>query len=220
MAYSNVLEALKRSLMVPVFYHEDLETSKAVISICFEQGIELFEYTNRGEKALENFKVLMSFVRDEYPGKFLGIGTVKTPSEAEKFLPLKPDFLVSPLVNVEVGALCAAQDVPWMPGCLTPTEIHQASVNGASVIKIFPASSVQPSFIKAVKAVFPEISVMPTGGIKAEKEVLKEWLDAGVLCVGMGSELLDKKLIESRNWNDLRQKIKNAREVILSCTTK
>ena len=75
------------------------------------------------------------------------------------------------------------------------------------------------SFIKAVKAVFPEISVMPTGGIKAEKEVLKEWLEAGVLCVGMGSELLDKKLVESRNWTELRQKIKNAREVIISCTS-
>lgn len=106
-----------------------------------------------------------------------------------------------------------------MPGCLTPTEIHTADENGAAVVKIFPASSVQPSFIKAVKAVFPGISIMPTGGIKAEKTVLKEWIDAGVLCVGMGSELLDKKLVESKSWDELRQKIKNAREVILSCTT-
>lgn len=218
MADSNVLQALKRSLMVPVFYHEDLEISKAVISICFEEGIELFEYTNRGEKALSNFDALIKFVREKYPENYLGIGTVKTPSDAEKFLPLKPDFLVSPLVNLEVGSLCEKHNVPWMPGCLTPTEIHEASMHGAAVVKIFPASSIQPSFIKAVKAVFPEISVMPTGGIKAEKGVLKEWLDAGVLCVGMGSELLDKKLVESRNWNDLRQKIKNAREVILSCT--
>ena len=219
MPYTNVLEALRRSLMVPVFYHEDLETTKSVISICFEEGIELFEYTNRGAKAIENFEKLIDFTRAEYPGKFLGIGTVKTAEEAGIFLPMKPDFLVSPLVNPEVGALCQSHNVPWMPGCLTPTEIHQASVNGASVVKIFPASSIQPSFIKAIKAVFPNIHVMPTGGIKAEKEVLTEWLEAGVLCVGMGSELVDKKLVENKSWNELRQKIKNARQVIISCTT-
>ena len=212
-----LLDALKKSLMVPVFYHEDLETSKAVLSICFEEGLDVFEYTNRGAKAAANFAELISLTRKNYPGRFLGVGTVKTVAEAKVFLPMKPDFLVSPLVLPEVGALCAEHSVDWMPGCLTPTEIHTAETNGASVIKIFPASAIQPSFIKAVKAVFPAVSIMPTGGIKAESAVLKEWLDAGVLCVGMGSELLDKKLIENKSWDELRQKIKNAREVILSC---
>lgn len=217
MAYSNVLEALRRSLMVPVFYHEDLETTRAVISMSFEEGLEVFEYTNRGARALENFEKLIAFTRAEYPGKFLGIGTVKTAEEAKKFLPLKPDFLVSPMGNPAVAALCKEHDVPWMPGCLTPTEIFNASENGAAVIKIFPASAVQPSFVKAVKAVFPEIHVMPTGGIKPDKTVLKEWLDAGVICVGMGSELVEKKLLDTKSWDELRQKIRNAREVILSC---
>ena len=217
MADTALLEALKRSLMVPVFYHEDLETSKAVLSICFEEGLDVFEYTNRGAKAAENFAALIELTRANYPGRYLGVGTVKTAAEAQAFLPLKPDFLVSPVVIPEVGALCAEHGVAWMPGCLTPTEIHTAEINGASVIKIFPASAVQPSFIKAVKAVFPAVSIMPTGGIKAEADILKLWLEAGVLCVGMGSELLDKKLIENKSWSELRQKIKNAREVILSC---
>ncbi|MEO6915933.1 MAG: bifunctional 4-hydroxy-2-oxoglutarate aldolase/2-dehydro-3-deoxy-phosphogluconate aldolase, partial [Chitinophagaceae bacterium] len=175
------------------------------------------EYTNRGAKALENFEKLTVFVRAEYPGKFLGIGTVKTAEDAKKFLPLKPDFLVSPMGNPQVALLCKEHDVPWMPGCLTPTEIFNASENGAAVIKIFPASAVEPSFVKAVKAVFPEIHVMPTGGIKPEKAVLTEWLDAGAICVGMGSELIEKRLLEAGNWSELRQKMKNAREVILSC---
>ncbi len=125
---------------------------------------------------------------------------------------------MSPIVNPEVATICAQNDIPWMPGCITPTEIHLALNNGACVVKIFPASLVGPSYIKAVKAVFPEVIIMPTGGIKADKIILKEWLDAGVLCVGMGSELLERELILNKNWDQLRDKIKKARQLVLSCT--
>ncbi len=211
-----IIEALRRSLMVPVFYNEDYEVCEKVMSICFEEGIEVFEFTNRGIKAAENFEKMQVFVQRNYPGNYLGIGTVKTVTEATAFVKLKPAFLVSPIVNVEVANICVQNDIPWMPGCITPTEIHLALTNGASVVKIFPASLAGPSYIKAVKAVFPEVIIMPTGGIKADKSILKEWLDAGVLCVGMGSELLERELIRNKNWDQLRDKIKKARQLVLS----
>ena len=214
----SVRQALRRSLMVPVFYHESYEISEAVMSICFEEGIEMFEYTNRGAKAAENFERLQSKCLQNYPGRYIGIGTIKTVAEANQFVKLHPAFVVSPLVNTEVGSICAENNIPWMPGCLTPTEIQQASTHGASVVKIFPASAIAPSYIKAIKAVFPEVFIMPTGGIKADRAVLKEWFDAGVLCVGMGSELLDKELVQNKKWDELREKIKNARELVISCT--
>jgi 2-dehydro-3-deoxyphosphogluconate aldolase/(4S)-4-hydroxy-2-oxoglutarate aldolase len=211
------IEALRRSLMVPVFYNEDYEICERVLSICFEEGIELFEFTNRGAKAVENFEKMQELVQRNYPGKYLGIGTIKTVTEAVTFIKFKPDFIVSPIVNLEVGTICEQNDIPWMPGCITPTEIHFALTNGATVVKIFPASLVGPSFIKAVKAVFPGVHLMPTGGIKADKSILKEWFDAGVLCVGMGSELLERELIQHKKWDLLRDKIRKARQLIISC---
>ena len=212
-----IREALRKSLMVPVFYNEDYSVCEAVMSICFEEGIDMFEFTNRGAKAAENFDRLQQLARTKFPGKFIGIGTIKTVSEADQFLKLDPSFVVSPLVKTAVGEMCAAHQVPWMPGCLTPTEIQEASENGASVIKIFPASAVAPSYIKAIRAVFPDIYLMPTGGIRAEQASLKEWFDAGVWCVGMGSELLDRELVQNKKWNELREKVRKAREVVLSC---
>jgi 2-dehydro-3-deoxyphosphogluconate aldolase/(4S)-4-hydroxy-2-oxoglutarate aldolase len=212
-----IREALRKSLMVPVFYNEDYEVCEAVMSICFEEGIDMFEFTNRGAKAAENFDRLQQLARTKFPGKFIGIGTIKTVNEAEQFLRLDPSFVVSPLVKTAVGEMCAARQIPWMPGCLTPTEIQEASENGASVIKIFPASAIAPSYIKAIRAVFPDIYLMPTGGIRAEKASLKEWFDAGVWCVGMGSELLDRELVQHKRWNELREKLRRAREVVLSC---
>lgn len=213
----SIQEALRKGLMVPVFYHDDVEICESVLSVCFEEGIEMFEFTNRGANAKQNFERLQILVKSSYPGKYLGIGTVKTVEEAEFFVRLKPDFIVSPALNVEVGIICRQHDIPWMPGCMTPSEILQASINGASVVKIFPANVVGAAFVKAVKAVYPEIPLMPTGGIRPEKQSLQPWFDAGVLCVGMGSELLDKELIQNKDWSGLREKIKNARQVVQSC---
>ncbi len=216
---TSVKEALKRSMIVPVFYHEDYEVSEQVMSICFEEGIEVFEYTNRGEKAADNFIRLQEFARNKYPDMFLGIGTVKTVQQAEQFLPHKPSFVVSPIVHVPVGELCVEAGIPWMPGCMTPTEIHEASTNGAAVVKIFPANLATPAYVKAVRAVFPGVDIMPTGGIRADKAILKEWFEAGVLCVGMGSELLERELIQQKNWIQLRTKIALARQLVISCTS-
>jgi 2-dehydro-3-deoxyphosphogluconate aldolase/(4S)-4-hydroxy-2-oxoglutarate aldolase len=214
---TKVKEALRRSLLVPVFYHENYEVCEAVMKLCFEEGIELFEFTNRGSNAAATFEKLQQLRKKSYPDNFLGIGTIKTAQEAEAFVKLEPSFVVSPIVNTKVGAVCEANQIPWMPGCITPTEVFEATSNGASVIKIFPASLVGPSYIKALKAVFPDISIMPTGGIRAEKEILQNWFDAGVLCVGMGSELIERDLIQKKDWTQLREKLKQARKVITSC---
>jgi len=214
-----IRETLRKGLIVPVFYHEDYEVCEAVISICFEEGIEMFEFTNRGDMAAENFERLQNLMQSSYPEKFLGIGTIKTVQDAEKFIKLQPAFVVSPIVNTDVAAVCRSTNIPWMPGCMTPTEVQLASENGASVIKIFPANVVGPAFVKAIKAVFPDIYIMPTGGISADKSVLQQWFDAGVLCVGMGSELLDRDLLKHKKWNELRQKIKSARQLALSSIT-
>lgn len=217
--HSTLRETLRRGLIVPVFYHEDYEVCEMVLSICFEEGIEMFEFTNRGAMAVEIFERLQSIMKSAYPGKYLGIGTVKNRHEAVQFLKLHPSFVVSPVVNLEVAGLCRESNIPWMPGCMTPTEVNIAAENGASVIKVFPASVVGPGFVKALKAVFPGIDIMPTGGISADSKVLSQWFDAGVLCVGMGSELLDRELIKSGNWEVLREKIRNAKQLAISCSS-
>jgi 2-dehydro-3-deoxyphosphogluconate aldolase/(4S)-4-hydroxy-2-oxoglutarate aldolase len=102
----------------------------------------------------------------------------------------------------------------WIPGCGTVTEVYQASKLGAKLIKAFPGNLLGPGFVKAVLSVLPEVKLMPTGGVEPTQENLSQWFQAGVYCVGMGSQLFDKKEIDNREFDSLGKKIKDALNVI------
>jgi 2-dehydro-3-deoxyphosphogluconate aldolase/(4S)-4-hydroxy-2-oxoglutarate aldolase len=96
----------------------------------------------------------------------------------------------------------------WVPGCATVTEVHQAKSMGALLVKAFPGNLLGAGFIKAVLSVMPDIRMMPTGGVEPTLENLSEWFKAGVHCVGMGSQLFDKKAIEDGQFEVLESNIK------------
>lgn len=192
--------------MIPVFYHDSAEISMEVLKACYEGGIRVFEYTNRGENARHNFSVLRDLKLASMPDLYLGIGTIKSAAEAKQFADIGADFIVSPIADAETGAYCREQNVLWIPGCMTPTEISIAEKNGAPLAKLFPGSVLGPGFVKAIKPLFPTMKFMPTGGVEPEKENLKAWFDAGVVCVGMGSNILSKSVIENKDWAGLSAK--------------
>lgn len=201
---NDVLFALDKAPLIPVFYHEDLDTARTVLDAAYESGIRVFEFTNRGEKAPEVFAGLKKHVA-QYSGMSLGIGTILNADQARQYIDLGADLIVSPILRKEVADVAIAASIPWVPGCATLTEIVQGWDWGASLVKIFPGSVLGPGFVKAVKPVIPHIRLMPTGGVEPTAESLKAWFDAGVFCVGMGSQLIPKDALQRK---DLEQLIK------------
>jgi len=202
-----ILKAFESGKIIPVFYHDDPEVCCDVMRACYEGGIRVFEFTNRGEYARQNFARLRDLKTTTMPDMYLGIGTIKNAADAKTFTEMGADFIVSPIVDAETGSYCRSQNIFWVPGCMTPSEIAVAEKNGAMLVKLFPGSSLGPGFVKAIKPLFPATRFMPTGGVEPEQSNLQAWFDAGVVCVGMGSNLLAKSTIDNKDWKGLSAKV-------------
>lgn len=212
-----VLQKILDTAIIPVFYHDDPETCKSVIKACYEGGIRVFEFTNRGSRAQENYILLKKYVQRHLPDMFLGIGTIKDVSAAGSFMGYNADFIVCPLTDPAIGAACREQNVLWIPGCMTPTEIGQAEKAGAPLVKLFPGDLLQPAFIKAVRPLFPAMHFMPTGGVEPTEDSMTQWLKAGVAAMGMGSKLITADMLASKNYAALKEKAQNACKILTAC---
>ncbi|MCA6078695.1 bifunctional 4-hydroxy-2-oxoglutarate aldolase/2-dehydro-3-deoxy-phosphogluconate aldolase [Fulvivirga sedimenti] len=193
----NCIERMHESGMVPVFYHPDPEISKKVMGACYDAGIRVFEFTNRGENAMRVFEALNISRKNSMPDMFLGAGSVMDSETADAFIQQGADFIVAPLYSEEVNQACNEMGVPYIPGCGSVTEVGNAQQKGASLVKLFPANVLGPGFIGALLGPMPWSRIMPTGGVKPERENLKQWFDAGAYCVGMGSALFSEELVRS-----------------------
>ena len=210
---SQIIKAMENTGMIPVFNHSDIETAKNVLDASYRGGVKVFEFTNRGENALEVFAQL-SVHAQQYEDLILGIGTIFSDEDAKRFLEAGADFIVSPAFIPTVGVYCNSQQVLWVPGCGTVTEIFNARELGAQVIKAFPGNVLGPAFISSVKAVFPRIPIMPTGGVEPTEQNLSGWFKAGVACVGMGSQLFKKEWLRDKAYPELEQEIRQVLELI------
>ncbi|PWJ44752.1 bifunctional 4-hydroxy-2-oxoglutarate aldolase/2-dehydro-3-deoxy-phosphogluconate aldolase [Sediminitomix flava] len=193
--FSRIEVALEsyNTVVIPVFYHSDVEVCKKILSACYEGGVRVFEFTNRGEAAHIIFKELLDYAKESCPEMILGIGSVVDAPTAGLYIQLGANFIVSPILNQDIAKVCNRRKVSWMPGCGSLTEISQAEELGAEIVKIFPAKQVGGvEFIKAAKAPCPWSSIMPTGGITLDPSELVEFLTAGAHCIGMGSQLFKK----------------------------
>jgi 2-dehydro-3-deoxyphosphogluconate aldolase/(4S)-4-hydroxy-2-oxoglutarate aldolase len=204
---SVILKTLKTQGILPLFYHEDPDTCLKVMHSLYDAGIRLIEFTNRGQAALENFR-LMQAEATHLDGLYLGIGTIKDAAAAEKFIGVGADFLVSPALVEEVNDAAEANDILWIPGCMTPTEITTAGSWNIDLVKLFPGNVLGPGYVSAIKDIFPNMSFMPTGGVDTSEENLKDWFGAGVVAVGMGSKLISKELLDQKNFDTIQQSAK------------
>lgn len=185
----NVLGKCQQAPIVPVFYHPDAAYTKEILKACYDGGLQVFEYTNRGEAALEVFRALVPFVKEHCPGMVLGAGTILTADDAEKFIDAGSDFIVQPVITTAVADVCKQRQIPWIPAGATLNEIYQATLLGAELVKVFPGNVVGPGFIKAIRGPMPHLRLMVTGGVEPTEESLNAWFKAGVTCVGIGSQL-------------------------------
>lgn len=201
--------------MVPVYNHPDLEICKSVVKSSYDGGLRVFEFTNRSEFAYDIFVELKKYASDELPGMLIGVGSIIDAETTTKFINAGADFIVSPALVPEMGEVCKDADVAWSPGTGTLTEIVKAYKLGADIIKLFPGSQVGgPGFAKAALAPLPFLQLMPTGGVSPDKENLKAWFDAGVVCVGMGSKLFPKEWIQNGEFDKLTSLVRNTLAII------
>lgn len=214
-------QVMAQTGMVPVFYHHDPEVSKQVVKACYEGGVRAFEFTNRGDFAHETFAQLVKWSAKECPQMILGIGSIVEAGTASLYLQLGANFVVGPLLNPDIFKVCNRRQVAYIPGCGSVSEIGYAQELGAEVVKVFPAGNVGgPTFVKNVKAPMPWSSIMVTGGVEPTQENLTKWIEAGVTCVGMGSNLFPKEVIAAKNWAEITRMSKEALAIIAKARQK
>lgn len=205
-----IIKRIAEQGVLPLYFHPDAAVSVDVLKALYAAGIRAVEYTNRGEAALNNFKLLKETRDKELPELLLGIGTIKRKKEAKAFIKAGADFIIAPGIIEEVAETVHKEEMVWIPGCMTTTEIIRAEDAGAKLIKLFPGNLLGPAFVSAIKELFPDLLFMPTGGVEVSKENLTGWFKAGVAAVGMGSKLITKEILEKKDYEQLINKTKEA----------
>lgn len=204
-----IVNVMRDTGVVPLFTHDNAEDAQQVIEAAYRGGVRAFEFTNRRPNSFEIFSHVIN-VRKKFPDLMLGIGTVMDGATTRKFIDAGADFIISPILKVEMAEVCRKHDIPWIPGCATLTEIVCAKENGAAVIKVFPGSVLGPGFVSAILPVVPDLRLMITGGVEPKKENLTAWFKAGAMCVGMGSQLFTKDILQNRKWDLLTERVARA----------
>lgn len=189
--------------LIPLYYHQDLTICIDVMKALYAGGVRVVEFTNRGAAAQDNFEAMLKVRDKECKDLLLGIGTIKTKKDAKAFIKSGADFIIAPGMIEEVAETVHKEDMLWIPGCMTTTEIIKAEQAGASLIKLFPGNLLGPGFMSAIRELFPDLLFMPTGGVEAEAGNLSAWFKSGVSAVGMGSKLITKTVLEEKKYDEL-----------------
>lgn len=212
----NIIGMVKEQGIIPLFYHEDAFVSIEVVNALYNAGVRIVEYTNRGAKALENFKMLLATRDKQWPGLLLSVGTIKTVESAQQFIHAGADFIICPGVIPAVAIASHEAGLLWVPGCMTPTEIMIAEQHGAKLVKLFPGNLLGPSFVSAVKELFPGLLFMPTGGVDVSEENIGAWFKAGVCAVGLGSKVISKDILEQKDYQSVTKLAEKALQIVQS----
>jgi 2-dehydro-3-deoxyphosphogluconate aldolase/(4S)-4-hydroxy-2-oxoglutarate aldolase len=191
----DVVARIERERIVAVIRLEDARKLRAVVDALAAGGVRVFEVTMTVPGAIGMIEMLSRGLGGDV---LIGAGTVTDGGTARLAIDAGASFVVSPVFRREVIDACQNSGVAAMPGCFTPTEILDAWDAGADIVKVFPATSLGPAFIKDVRAPLPQLKLMPTGGVSIDNAV--EWLRAGAVAVGVGSALIDGAAVKAGDF--------------------
>ncbi|SEM02445.1 2-keto-3-deoxy-phosphogluconate aldolase [Roseovarius azorensis] len=201
----HLMNALQKARIVPVIRHRETRIAETACHILAEEGAGVLEIT----MTVPNADALLERLGAAHPDIVLGAGTVLDAAEARRAIAAGARFIVSPCWCDAVAAACGVAQIPYLPGAMTPGEVLHHAQNGAHVVKVFPADAAGgPGFLKALRAVFPDIPLMPTGGVTPDNAA--DYLAAGALCVGMGGNLLPAAALEQGDEATARDLIRAA----------
>ena len=210
MARFSRLEVLNRIVeigLVPVFYHGDPEVASQAVAACAAGGVTVFEFTNRGDHAIDVFRELAQRALGQAPNLILGAGSIVDDATAALYVAQGANFIVGPSFNPRVARFCNRRKIAYLPGCATATEIAAAEEAGAEIVKLFPGEQVGgPEFVKALLGPCPWTRVMVTGISQVTKAGLAEWFKAGIVAAGVGRELFKKELLDHHDYAALTRR--------------
>ena len=199
MSIDEVLEVIRANHIIAIVRLNDLSTAIDLTHALLDGGIRALEFTLSNPDAITALTEVKAAVPEFDRGKaVIGIGTVLNAEQARASIEAGAQFIVSPTMNPATIEVCKQKNIAAMPGAFTPTEILSAWEAGASAVKVFPARSVGPSYLKDVREPLPFLRLIPTGGI--DRDDIKEYLKNGAFAVGVGGNLIDKSLIAARDW--------------------
>jgi 2-dehydro-3-deoxyphosphogluconate aldolase/(4S)-4-hydroxy-2-oxoglutarate aldolase len=203
MRRDEVLDIILATKVIAVIRMPDAERLNRVVEAIRKGGVRAIEITMTTPSALE---IIHEMAGRKPAGTLIGAGTVLDAPTAEKAIRAGAEFVVSPVTNLSLVAACRRNDTFVAPGALSPTEIIAAWESGADVVKVFPATSVGPAYFRDLKGPFPQVRLMPTGGVDLENA--RDFIRSGACCVAVGTALLDKKSIEAEDWEALTVRAK------------
>jgi 2-dehydro-3-deoxyphosphogluconate aldolase / (4S)-4-hydroxy-2-oxoglutarate aldolase len=195
MTKEQIVQRLLDVGVVPVIRATSPKSARAAVDAIVLGGITVFEITMTVPNAVQ---VIRELAKDNAAGLLIGAGTVLDADAALLCLDAGAQFLVSPGLDVGMVGIARRNDVPVLPGALTPTEVMAAAKAGADLIKIFPAANVGgPAYLKSLRGPFPKLRFVPTGGVNLDNAA--DFIRAGAAALGVGGELVDKAALESGN---------------------
>jgi 2-dehydro-3-deoxyphosphogluconate aldolase/(4S)-4-hydroxy-2-oxoglutarate aldolase len=180
-----------------------------VVKALHAGGVTVAEVTFTVPNALDVIRAAKEQLGDRV---LLGAGTVLDPETARAAILAGAEFIVAPTVNTEVIKVCRRYDKLAMPGAFTPTEVLTAWEAGADVVKVFPADVVGPAFFKALRGPLPQVKLMPTGGV--DLNTAADFLKAGAVCLGVGSQMVDSASIATGNFARITETAKQYVEIV------
>ena len=201
----DVLNRMIESGLLPIFYHEEVKVAARIIDACAGGGARIIEFTNRGDGAWQMFPALLEHCRNRQSDVMLGVGSILDAATAALYLNSGADFIVGPTFNGDVATLCNRRKVAYIPGCGTLTEISNAEAAGVELVKIFPGDVLGPEFVRAVHGPQPWTNMVVTGGVSPDEAGIKQWFDAGVSAVGIGSALIRRDWVRSEQYHKITE---------------
>ncbi len=214
MSKQDVLNRIKSEKVIALIRADGPDSLLECARALSAGGLNCIELTMTTPGAIE----LCAKVSKELPQVLLGLGTVLDADTARKGIAAGAKFIVTPAVRPEVIKACKEAGVPILGGSLTPTEIYTSWELGVDVIKIFPAEFFGPAYIKSVKAPFPKIEVMPTGGVTPE--TVGEFLKNGAFATAAGSALVNPTALKNKDWAAITARAKEFVAAAAKATTK
>lgn len=205
----SVLRGITGCGVVAVIRAETPDLALRAVEAVVDGGVNAVEITMTVPGAVDVIARLASELPD---GAILGAGTVLTPEDAAMCIDAGATFIVSPNTNPETIAAAKARGIACMPGALTPTEVQAAWAAGADIVKLFPGNVVGPSYIKDLHGPFPDIPLMPTGGV--DLNTAQSWLEAGAVALGVGGALVDRKLLSAGQFGEITSRARRFREIV------
>ena len=216
----SVLLAIMDQGVIPVFYHPDVGVCTAVIQACANGGAKCVELTNRGDFAAQAFCELARHFAVADPSVIMGVGSVVDAPTAGIYIANGAKFVVGPLLNADVAKVCNRRGIPYCPGCGSATEIGNAQELGCEIVKVFPGASVGgPEFVRSILGPMPWTRIMPTGGVEATEVSLRQWFGAGIVACGIGSNLITKELLDTKNYAGIETRVRDTVRLIKTIRT-